>query len=168
MIPFAAIQMGVQTLGNVANAYAGYEDAKIEAMNLEEEGRAVIKAAASQAARIRMAGKEDQGSAIAELAANGYDLSQGSANLIINTINQRVEHDAAQSILEGNYRKIAGDYKGTRIKHQAKLALMMSFIPGLGGGGLPSFGGSSGGSSGQTMGVLNAPSANNFDAGSYA
>lgn len=87
-----AIQQGEQ-----AAAMGNYQNAQAQADADAAKGDALV-----QARQIREAGKRQKSSATAASAASGFSVSDGTAELINNQIDQGAEQDALMAILGGN------------------------------------------------------------------
>jgi len=99
------VAVGGMTALNSVNAgkYAKGQS-ELQASQAEYQATVEQKAALDTAAIIRRAGKQQVGSANAAYAASGVQIGEGSALETERQIHQDVEHDAFQTILQGDRR----------------------------------------------------------------
>lgn len=119
-----AIQQGEQaaTMGNYQN-----EQAKADAE--AAKGDALI-----QARQIREAGKRQRSSATAASAASGFNVNDGTAELINNQIDQAAEQDALTAILGGNSQAQRLRAQGQAAKISGENARTAGYVSAIGSG----------------------------------
>lgn len=117
-----AIQQGEQAaaMGNYQN-----EQAKADAEAAKGD-------AAVQARQIREAGKRQKSSATAASAASGFNVDDGTAELINNQIDQGAEQDALMAILGGNNQARRLRTQGEYAKKAGENARTAGYISAIG------------------------------------
>jgi hypothetical protein len=117
-----AIQQGEQ-----AAAMGNYQNDQAKA-----DAEAAKGAAEVQARQIRDAGKRQKSAAIAASAASGFSVSDGTAELINNQIDQGSEQDALTSILNGKHNARTLQAQGEMSKISGDNARTAGYVSAIG------------------------------------
>ena len=81
-----------------------------------------------QAKEIRKSGKAAEGSAKADLAKSGVDLTSPTAKMIDNKISSNTEQDAMQAILQGENAMQSAQREADLLKKSGRAALITSVL----------------------------------------
>jgi hypothetical protein len=121
--------MGAIKQGENAAAMGNYQNAQAQADGEAAQGEALV-----QARQIREAGKRQKSAATAASAASGFNVDDGTAELINNQIDQGAEQDALTTILAGKSRRSQLNAQGQMAAMQGENARSAGYISAIGSG----------------------------------
>jgi hypothetical protein len=125
----AMTAMGAINQGERSSAMGNYQNAQAQA-----DGEAAQAESLIQARQIREAGKRQKSAATAASAASGFNVDDGTAELINNQIDQGAEQDALTTILAGKSRQRQLSAQGEMAKTQGENARSAGYISAIGSG----------------------------------
>lgn len=96
----------VSAFGAIKSGNAQQEAAQAQSNALMVQSNQTIQSARDQAAVIRTAGQQAQGTARVAAAASGVDVNSGSAALDVSTIGQQANADALAAITNGGRKAV--------------------------------------------------------------
>lgn len=133
----------MQAAGAVAGGIQANQTAKYNAKILEEQARAEIGAASSEANSIRRRAAQETGSQIASVAGSGLELTGSPADVIAQNASE-MELDAMTALWSGQARATGLNNAARMVRYEGKQAQTAGFISGassLAMGGFNAFGG---------------------------
>lgn len=125
----AVSAMGAVQQGEQAAAMGNYQNAQAKADAEAAQGEAKLRAQ-----QIREAGKRQKSAATAASAASGVSVSDGTAELINNQIDQGAEQDALTTILSGGNTARRIKAQGEFAKTQGENARTAGYLSAMGVG----------------------------------
>src|SRR5262249_46328343 len=124
--------MVISAGAKLAQGISDYQTGNANAKLAQQEGNSAMQAAAGQAAQIGNAGDRAVAQIQSQQAANGVDLSTGSAAAVTAESRKNVELDRLNALYEGRMKLWGKNVEAAQDKAQAKGALVSSVL-GLGG-----------------------------------
>ena len=115
-----AISAGVSVAGSLSQGLAQKRAGNEQARLAENQAAQQRDAAQAEADRIRRDGRRAQGAARAQLAASGISVQDGTALLIDEDINRRVEDDAMNLSLTGERRANASMFEASQARARGR------------------------------------------------
>lgn len=125
----AVSAMGAIQQGEQAASMGNYQNEQAKADAEAAKGDALI-----QARQIRDAGKRQRSAATAATAASGFNVDDGTAQLINNQIDQAAEQDAVTAILGGNSQAKRLRVQGEAAKTSGENARTAGYMSAIGSG----------------------------------
>lgn len=133
---------GAQMLSAGMQAKQEKKQAKAESENILRAGQEKQRQSIGQAKVIRNQGEVSRSGAQSDLASRGFDMTTGTAGLVMDEYAKRIEYDAHQALLEGTLAMQNAQYEAKSVKKLGASRAKNTQIAGVINAGSTLYGGS--------------------------
>lgn len=126
--PVSAAAMALSAGAKLAQGVSDFQAGNANARMAQMEGRSAMQAANAQASQINAAGDRAISQIQSQQAANGVDLSSGSAADVAAESRRNIELDRLTALYEGRMRMWSKSAEAAQHKAQAKAGLVTGIL----------------------------------------